>query len=182
AALAYCGGWDAHNVTEDADLGMRLFRRGWRTRLVESTTEEEANFRVVPWMRQRSRWLKGFLLTWLSHVRAPGRLWREMGPLFWLSLAVSAATGGSLWAHWMPESLLWAAACSLIVGQAVMVSCALRAVWRKRALDLALWVPLMPVYWTLGAIAAWKAVGELFVAPTYWDKTRHGVSRLARRG
>jgi hypothetical protein len=63
SALERLGGWDAHNVTEDADLGMRLARRGMRSAVLGSVTEEEANCRVGPWIRQRSRWLKGYLLT-----------------------------------------------------------------------------------------------------------------------
>ncbi|MEM9781672.1 MAG: glycosyltransferase [Pseudomonadota bacterium] len=211
-ALEDCDGWDAHNVTEDADLGMRLFRRGWRTRLISSTTEEEANFRPLSWLRQRSRWLKGFALTWLCHMRAPLRLWREMGtvgliafnvlflggmvaylamPVFWAALAWGWVTGEGAFAVWlsggagaglnpdaMPGWLPWAVGLSLAAGQAVMVVSACRALWRRRALDLAVLLPVMPFYWTLGAVAAWKAVLELFVAPTYWDKTAHGVSRM----
>ncbi|MEL7174476.1 MAG: glycosyltransferase family 2 protein, partial [Pseudomonadota bacterium] len=87
-ALEAVGGWDAHNVTEDADLGMRLFRRGWRVRVLSVRTEEEANCRPLPWIRQRSRWLKGYLLTWLSHIRRPVALWREMGPRGFLGFNV----------------------------------------------------------------------------------------------
>ena len=57
------GGWDAHNVTEDADLGLRLARHGYRTELVATVTQEEANCRALPWVRQRSRWLKGYAMT-----------------------------------------------------------------------------------------------------------------------
>ncbi|MEO1458479.1 MAG: glycosyltransferase [Pseudomonadota bacterium] len=204
-ALVTAGGWDAHNVTEDADLGMRLARRGLRTLVLDSVTEEEANCRCLTWVRQRSRWLKGYLLTWLSHVRDPVRLWREMGPrgflgfnvlflgaavsygampLFWLSLIGWVATGQSLWGQWLPGWILWPLALSLGGGQAIMLGCAALAMWRRRALDLMLWVPVLPFYWTLGAMAAWKAVAELFIAPYYWDKTRHGISRvfLRRRG
>ncbi|MEL6481919.1 MAG: hypothetical protein AAFQ75_10745, partial [Pseudomonadota bacterium] len=72
----------------------------------------------------------------------------------------------------------WPLAVSLAGGQALMLAAAGLAMWRKRSLDLMLWVPTLPLYWTLGALAAWKAVLELFVAPYYWDKTRHGVSRM----
>lgn len=53
------GGWDAWNVTEDADLGVRSTRRGWRTELIDTTTDEEANCRALPWIKQRSRWAEG---------------------------------------------------------------------------------------------------------------------------
>ncbi|MGF1551368.1 MAG: glycosyltransferase [Paracoccaceae bacterium] len=201
-ALEAVGGWDAHNVTEDADLGMRLYCRGWRTRLLDEATDEEANCRWWPWVRQRSRWLKGDLLTWLCHARDPRALWRDLGPrgflafnvlflgaaasylampLFWGSLAASLAAGESVWGRWLPGWALWPVYASLAVGQGVMLAAAARAAARARALDLLAWAPALPLYWTLGAMAAWKAVAELFVAPYYWDKTRHGTSRALAR-
>ena len=74
------GGWDAHNVTEDADLGVRLARRGYRTEIIETTTDEEANCRALPWVKQRSRWIKGYMMTWAVHMRQPRLLWRQLGP------------------------------------------------------------------------------------------------------
>ena len=78
--LEKLGGWDAHNVTEDADLGMRLARHGYRTELIETTTGEEANCRALPWVKQRSRWLKGYMVTYGVHMRDPALLWRQLGP------------------------------------------------------------------------------------------------------
>lgn len=77
--LEQLGGWDAHNVTEDADLGVRLARLGYTTELVETVTKEEANCRVWPWIKQRSRWIKGYAMTYGVHMRDPRRLWRELG-------------------------------------------------------------------------------------------------------
>ena len=65
------GGWDPYNVTEDADLGMRLARFGYRTAIIPSTTYEEAPARIGPWLRQRTRWFKGWMQTWLVHMRSP---------------------------------------------------------------------------------------------------------------
>ena len=80
AVLEELGAWDAHNVTEDADLGIRLARHGYRTELLETVTEEEANCRALPWVKQRSRWLKGYMMTYAVHMRQPGLLWRQLGP------------------------------------------------------------------------------------------------------
>jgi hypothetical protein len=202
ATLERLGGWDAHNVTEDADLGMRLARRGMRCDVLRSTTLEEANCRVGPWIRQRSRWLKGYLLTWLSHMRAPVRLWRDLGargflslnvlflgaavtylamPLFWISVIGGAVTGRTIWGAAMPDWALWPLGVSLAVGQVVMLGCAALAMVRRGTPGLLLWVPTLPVYWTLGAVAAWKAVIEMVWAPYYWDKTMHGISRVFRQ-
>ena len=73
--LRAIGGWDPYNVTEDADLGIRLARLGYRTTVIPSTTYEEAPARLRPWLRQRTRWFKGWLQTWLVHMRSPVRLW-----------------------------------------------------------------------------------------------------------
>ena len=79
AVLAAVGGWDPYNVTEDADLGIRLARQGWHVGVLPSTTWEEAppTFRV--WKGQRTRWLKGWMQTYLVHMRQPRRLWHELG-------------------------------------------------------------------------------------------------------
>ncbi|MBY8977204.1 glycosyltransferase [Rhodobacteraceae bacterium NNCM2] len=199
SALRELGGWDAHNVTEDADLGMRLARAGMRCAVSKSVTMEEANCIAWPWIRQRSRWLKGYLLTWLSHMRDPVRLWCDLGPggffglnvlflgsaatylaapLFWVAVIGWLVSGETAWSAAIPGWAIWPAAVSLVVGQITMLSCAVLAMKRRGMPDLILWVPGLPVYWTLGAIAAWKAVFELIVAPYYWDKTRHGISRM----
>ncbi|MEM9062250.1 MAG: glycosyltransferase family 2 protein [Pseudomonadota bacterium] len=201
SALIDLNGWDAHNVTEDADLGMRLARRGLRCDVLKTVTWEEANCRALPWIRQRSRWLKGYMMTWLSHMRSPARLWRDLGPLgfaglnilflggavtylalpvFWAAILVAVVSGAPILLEPMPGWSRTPLAVTLLAGQAVMLACAAVALWRRKTLGLIWVLPTLPVYWTLGAAAAWKAVIELIVAPYYWDKTRHGVSRWAR--
>ena len=69
--LRELGAWDPFNVTEDADLGIRLHRRGYETAMIDSTTLEEANSELGNWIRQRSRWIKGYIQTWLVHMRHP---------------------------------------------------------------------------------------------------------------
>ena len=119
-AIEELGGWDSHNVTEDADLGMLIARAGWRTELSHSLTEEEASCRVEPWIKQRSRWLKGYLATWTTHMRSPAALVRDVGwkkaiglnvlllsgvlgyllllPVLWVIAAMWWITGGENWA------------------------------------------------------------------------------------
>ncbi|MEM7508143.1 MAG: glycosyltransferase [Pseudomonadota bacterium] len=200
SALRALGAWDAHNVTEDADLGMRLSRAGMNCAVSTSVTLEEANCRPISWIRQRSRWLKGYILTWLSHMRAPIQLWHELGargffafnilflgaaatylamPLFWLAVFCWLTTGQTIWSSSIPGWAIWPAAISLGVGQLVMLGCAALAMVRRGTPLSLIWVPTLPIYWTLGAVAAWKAVIELFLAPFYWDKTAHGLSRQA---
>lgn len=77
--LREVGAWDPFNVTEDADLGVRLFKKGYKTAVIDSRTWEEANSKVGNWLRQRSRWIKGYMQTWLVHMRHPVELYRSLG-------------------------------------------------------------------------------------------------------
>jgi cellulose synthase/poly-beta-1,6-N-acetylglucosamine synthase-like glycosyltransferase len=87
-ALKWLMAWDPFNVTEDADLGTRLALNGYRCQVISSTTYEEAPRRFMSWVRQRTRWLKGFVQTWLVHMRSPRALWRELGPRGFLAFQV----------------------------------------------------------------------------------------------
>lgn len=196
ALLEEIGAWDAHNVTEDADLGMRLARFGYRCEMIESTTWEEANCRVRPWIRQRSRWLKGYAITWATHMRDPAALWRDLGPrgflgfqvlflgaitsylslpLFWVIWTGAAGFGLAFW-NTFPPLLMWAFIVSMLAGQAVMLAIALIAARDAARPGLALWVLALPFYWPLGAVAAYRAIAEVFTAPFHWHKTEHGVA------
>jgi len=114
--LRAIGGWDPFNVAEDCDLGIRLHKLGYRTQILDSTTWEEANSRVWNWVRQRSRWVKGYIQTHLVHMRHPLRTFWKLGfagmlgfltsvgglslmlilnPLFWLILLFY----GACWVH-----------------------------------------------------------------------------------
>jgi cellulose synthase/poly-beta-1,6-N-acetylglucosamine synthase-like glycosyltransferase len=125
ATLREVGGWDPYNVTEDADLGMRLARFGYRSDMIDSTTLEEAPARIGAWLRQRTRWFKGWIQTWLVHMRQPRRLLRELGlpgfltfqlivggnalaalvhPLFMGGLIYSAVSGAPMCAATAPSS------------------------------------------------------------------------------
>ncbi|WP_134726066.1 glycosyltransferase family 2 protein [Paracoccus luteus] len=194
AALDRAGGWDGWNVTEDADLGVRLARMGYRTEIVDTTTHEEANCRAVPWVKQRSRWLKGFAMTWGVHMRAPCRLWRELGPAafvgFHLQMFATVQQfllAPVLWSCWLmlaglPHPLDGAvgrtatvAVIALFIGSEALNLVV--GIWsvRRTHRHLIPWVATLPLYFPLACLAAWKAVYEIVVKPFYWDKTAHGV-------
>ncbi|OIQ27465.1 MAG: glycosyl transferase [Alphaproteobacteria bacterium MedPE-SWcel] len=202
SALEHLGAWDAHNVTEDADLGVRLARAGYRTDMLPTATYEEANSRILPWIKQRSRWLKGFMMTYLVHMRAPGRLLRDLGWRRFLGFqAFFVGTLGQfllapvLWSFWLitlglphpssavlPQPALVFAASSLVVFETLNICiwiCGARASGRPM---LALWAPLMPLYFLMGCLAAYKALWEVFAAPFFWDKTSHGDHGGASHG
>ncbi len=196
AALERVGAWDAHNVTEDADLGIRLARFGYRCEMIPSTTLEEANATSMGrWVRQRSRWLKGYAITWAVHMRRPGALVRDLGwrgflgfqvlflggmtsylamPLFWLLWAGALGLDLPI-LRALPAGLNTAFAVSMIAGQSVMVATAALALIDSGRARMLPWIAVLPLYWPLGALAAWRAIAEIFYAPFHWHKTEHGA-------
>ncbi len=201
-ALEAVGAWDAHNVTEDADLGMRLARYGFHTTVIASTTWEEANCIPRGWVRQRARWLKGYIMTWITHMRDPVGLWRDLGtrgfvgfqvillggisaylalPLLWAGWITTAVFGLPAWLAVLPAPLLVGFTVSLVGGQALMLAIAWRALERTGQPSLAPWLLTLPLYWPLGALAAYRAVIDVALAPFHWDKTQHGLTRQPPR-
>lgn len=200
-ALERLGAWDAHNVTEDADLGIRLARLGFRTELITTVTYEEANCRILPWIKQRSRWLKGFLVTWLVHMRHPRLLrsqlgWRRM-------LGVHTLMAGTvlqfllapvLWSFWLiafdlPHPMNTVMGAGWVGAGVIKTLCAIAllselgnivisaaGVSGRRHRFLLPWIVTMPFYFALGAAAALKAIYELLLNPYFWDKTQHGIA------
>lgn len=197
--LEELGGWDAHNVTEDADLGLRLARHGYRTELIDTVTEEEPNSRPLAWIRQRSRWQKGFAITWASHMRSPRRLWRDLGPKRFLAVQVmllgtvsQALLAPVLWTFWalalgLPHPLAGALpgwVMALLAGlfaaaEAVTLAAGFWATRGAGHRHLMKWVPTLHLYVPLASFSAWKALQECVTRPFYWDKTAHGVVAAA---
>ncbi len=198
-ALEKLGGWDAHNVTEDADLGIRLARHGYRAELLATVTEEEANCRAWPWVRQRSRWLKGYAMTYGVHMRDPVLLWRQLGPwkfagfqILFLCTLSQFLLAPLMWSFWLLALGLWHPLAAALPGpaltglavlflsaEAVNIFAGLIAVNGPRHRFLRLWVPTLALYFPLGALAAYKALYELIAQPFYWDKTAHGLHDAA---
>ena len=190
------GGWDAHNVTEDADLGIRLARHGYHTELIPTTTYEEANCRPWPWVRQRSRWLKGYAVTWTVHMRRPARLWRDLGP--WQFFGVQVLFIGTLsqfvmapllWSLWaivfgvshpllsvFPTTTVTVIAGLFAFSEVLNIAVTLTACRALHHRHLIKWVLSLYAYFPLGTIACYKGLWELFYSPFFWDKTAHGVS------
>ena len=195
--LVACGGWDPFNVTEDADLGFRLARMGLRTAVLASTTWEEAPATLGQWLRQRTRWLKGWMQTYLVHTRQPFRLAAELGtrgalgfhalmgalmisalihPLFYALLAYHALAGELLTpADTTTGAVLWTVAwVNLAAGYLVSMLVGALSVWRRGRRYLVPSVLFMPVMWLLMSAAAYRALYQLFFDPYRWEKTEHG--------
>jgi cellulose synthase/poly-beta-1,6-N-acetylglucosamine synthase-like glycosyltransferase len=194
-ALEALGRWDAHNVTEDADLGLRLARHGYRAELIDTVTREEANCRPWPWVRQRSRWIKGYAMTWAVHMRDPVRLWRELGPRRFIGVQI--LFGGSLlsvflapvlWSWWLlafdlphplrglvPRPLGIGLALAYFAAYLLNLAVMVLACCRPEHRHLLPWTVTVDLYFPLATVAAAKALFEMVTRPFYWDKTAHGV-------
>jgi cellulose synthase/poly-beta-1,6-N-acetylglucosamine synthase-like glycosyltransferase len=201
-ALRRIGGWDAWNVTEDADLGIRLARLGYCVGDLASTTHEEAPQTLRAWMHQRSRWMKGFVQTCVTHSRQPVATFRELGPvgfagaltmtfgtvlsavgypiftLFVVAMLVlgdtpASATLGSVF-------LFYASAALFALGAVAMLLPAAMSLRRRGLSHLWPLVFLLPFYYALVSAAAWRALWELAGDPFRWNKTEHGRARTSR--
>lgn len=193
--LVEVGGWDPYNVTEDADLGIRLHQAGYRTTMMDSTTYEEANTNVPNWIRQRSRWIKGYLQTWLVYMRNPFRFLSNVGlkgflsfqlliggtftflinPIFWFLTTLFALTQLGIIEDLFPGWVYFLAAAELFIGNFVFVYLGLAASIRRGDYGLAPYALFLPFYWGLMSVAAWKGFGQLLTNPFYWEKTEHGL-------
>ena len=197
--LIALGAWDPFNVTEDADLGIRASAQGYRVGVIDSTTYEEANKETVNWLRQRSRWIKGYMQTWLVHNRRPLQLLRQLGLKDWLSYQFFI--GGTVWIclinpimwgmfliwilfqpAWMSnlfQGWVWNFAMfSLIVGNLSAILLNTTAALRRSRDRLLLYSITNPFYWVLHSIAAYIALYQLITKPFYWEKTNHGLTTV----
>src|SRR6266849_9544331 len=193
------GAWDPFNVTEDCDLGLRLARSGLKTIVLDSTTYEEANSQVKNWIRQRSRWIKGYLLTYLVYMRQPlhylrqGRL-REflslqmviggkkavlfVNPLMWALLAIYILFRpivGGVYHTLFPAPVLYMGVLCLFFGNFLYTYSHFVGCMKRCQYSLIKWAFFIPIYWAMMSIAASLALFQLIFKPHYWEKTKHGL-------
>ncbi len=194
--LKTIGAWDPWNVTEDADIGVRLFKAGYTTALVDSTTYEEANSRTGNWIRQRSRWVKGYVQTYLVHMRHPIQLFKELGPagfftfqmviggtffgflvnpIYWIMTLLWFVTHAAFIEQIFPAPIFYLGAISLYVGNFSFAYLNVAGCIRRRYYDMVKYAVISPLYWALMSIGAWKGFTQLFYKASYWEKTTHGL-------
>lgn len=200
--LKELGAWDPYNVTEDADLGIRASANGYKVGIINSTTYEEANTRYGNWLRQRSRWIKGYMQTFLVHNRNPVKTLRSLGLVNWLSFQLFI--GGTpllflmtpivwcLFLFWVitqstaldpyiPPVILYVGLFNLLVGNFMGIYLNMMAVYRRGLYSLLPYAMLNPLYWLFGhSVSAYKALWQLFSKPFYWEKTQHGISKVVK--
>ena len=196
AALKVVGAWDPWNVTEDADLGLRLRRAGYQVSVLDSTTLEEANPDPINWIRQRSRWYKGYLQTFLVHMRSPRLITDQLGwrsvvdmavfvagtPLlsalngvFWILTMIWFTSHSELVAGLFPPGIYHLGLLCLVLGNLCIMYMNLYTARTMERPDLLVAALLAPAYWVLMWVAAVKAIVQLVRNPSYWEKTAHGL-------
>ena len=196
--LDQIGAWDPFNVTEDADLGLRIAASGYRTAVIDSYTLEEANSDPINWIRQRSRWYKGYLQTWLVHIRQPVSLVRTLGPrgflrfnlvlagtpiiavlnlAFWLITLVWFLGQPPLVGAVFPPIVYFPALIALVLGNAATLYMNLIVLREDDRPDLLVAALTVPVFWVMMSIAAAKGCYQLVRNPSYWEKTFHGLAK-----
>ena len=189
--LKNLGGWDPLNVTEDCELGMRLAKNGYKVGHIDSTTWEEAVGKFWPWVKQRTRWMKGYIYTYLTTSKAGSDLkslvsWHLfvlgvplvslINPFLITITFYNLFTGKFAWiwptkAHWSVAMI------SLVLGNGISIILPAIRQLKDRQYKKALLCVTFPIYWLLHSIAAYRAVYQMIFDPHTWEKTEHGVSK-----
>ncbi|NBD73544.1 glycosyltransferase [Patescibacteria group bacterium] len=200
-ALREVGAWDSYNVAEDCELGMRLYRHRYTTGMMNSLSREEAAGDLMGWIKQRTRWMKGFIQTSVVHLRYPLALKDELGSwrMFlgflvlvpgtvlinllnfgsWFILIAWFATGAGVIQEMYPAPVLYLSGFFAIVGGFAFLYLNLIALYYRGKFDLVRFWPLTPLYWILLSFATARAVWQMRSAASAhtWEKTTHGTHR-----
>ncbi len=200
--LEELAGWDPFNVTEDADLGIRAYAKGYKVAVLNSTTYEEANKAIKNWIRQRSRWIKGYMQTYLVHMRHPIELIKKIGlkgflgfqlfvggtpfvflanPILWFVFITWLVTKAEIIKIFFPDWVMYISTFNLLFGNAIVIYMSMMSVFRRKYYNLLPYALLNPFYWILHSIAAYKALWQLIQNPFYWEKTEHGLSEVFKK-
>ncbi len=198
-------GWDPYNVTEDADLGLRISQNGWKCGIIWSLTKEEAPISLWAWIKQRTRWIKGHMQTYLVHMRSPISLYKKLGFVSFMGMQffLGASTiifliSPVMWLVWglfmsgivrldvdIPawfDAMLDLSVTGLFIGIFLQIIFAVSAILKNNWKDMQPYSLVFPFYWVLHSIASFRALWQLIKCPHYWEKTTHGVSKFAKGG
>ncbi len=191
--------WDPYNVTEDADLGLRMAQYGYKCAMIDSLTLEEAPISIWAWIKQRTRWIKGHMQTYIVHMREPINLYKKTGfrgffgiqfflgapiliflisPIMWGLFALFIANvieiPNLLWAGHIKTICFY----TLISGFALQIAAAIAAVVTNKWRDMKFYSLIYPFYWILHSVASFRALYQLITKPYLWEKTSHGLSSI----
>lgn len=198
SVLKEIGGWDPYNVTEDADLGIRLFRKDYLCSTLKLPTYEESPPHFGPWLRQRTRWLKGWMQTILVHNRKPIKFAQQLGlknllifHLFLTAIVISALIHPIFIylsvlqilnisreiASGFDFAIVMTSVFNLVGGYTTYGLMAFAVLRSTSNFKLSKWLLSLPFYWLLISVAAWRALFQLILKPHMWEKTPHGLTR-----
>ncbi|MBL4774504.1 MAG: glycosyltransferase [Mariprofundus sp.] len=190
-------GWDPYNVTEDCDLGVRLTQANYRVGVLNSTTFEEANNSIPNWIRQRSRWLKGYMQSYLVHMRTPIKFYRKLGhvgfwgfqffiggtivsallaPIMFLMYFVWLLTDTTFFEPYFPPIVLYITLFNLLIANGFLIYLFMLSGFKRKLYNLIPWAITVPFYWLLQSWAGYKGLWQLIHNPFYWEKTDHGLT------
>lgn len=195
-ALRRLGAWDPYNVTEDADLGIRASVEGYKVSVIDSNTWEEAASQTGVWIKQRTRWIKGYMITAAVNTRNPIRFAKRTGPMgvvglvglimatplaflaYPLAAAFTVATyiGVRFLGLDLPGWLLLQGVAAMVIGNLTMITVSAIAASRRYSWRIGVFALLTPVYWFLHSYAAWRAAFQMVTSPHGWEKTPHGLT------
>jgi glycosyltransferase XagB len=197
--LKNLGGWDPFNVTEDCDLGVRLAKRGYKTAIIDSTTYEEANSDLKNWFWQRTRWIKGYIQTYLVHTRNLANFTKNMhpmhiitfhlvvggkilsmfiNPIMWITTISYFAfrpIAGPFIEMFFPAPVLYMGVVALVFGNFLYLYYYMIGNAKRGNYELIKFAFFVPFYWILMSAAAIVAGYKLITQPFYWSKTKHGL-------
>lgn len=196
--LTDLGGWDAFNVTEDCDLGIRLAKSGFKTAIIDSTTYEEANSELKNWFNQRSRWIKGYIQTYFVHMRDISSFSKEnilnfpafqlivggkvlslyINPIMWaitISYFVFRSSTGAFIESLYVTPIFYMGAFSLFVGNFIYFYNYMLGSAKRGRYDMVKYAFFVPIYWLFMSFASWLALYRLVRTPHHWSKTKHGL-------
>lgn len=196
-ALRAIGAWDPYNVTEDCDIGIRIFRAGYRTGFIDSVSKEEATNTITSWIFQRTRWMKGFIQTSIVHLRHPFRFknevrgWRNffaflmivpgtvlvnvLNLINWIVLVLWVTMRPSTIQALFPGPILYLAVTTFVMGNIIFVYLNLMGSYMRKRFGLVKYSLLSPFYWILLAFATTRASIQILTKPHHWEKTKHGT-------
>jgi len=189
-SLRDVGGWDSFNVTEDCELGLRMYKNNMKVGVLNSTTWEEACCQPWNWIKQRTRWSMGYMYTWAT-VSSP-KNWRGLltwhlfvlgTPLvalinvFMLSVFGLWVTGHDVSTFFPTLFYYKLGILSFVVGNGTCILLPAIAFWARGHKKRALLCLTLPIYWLLHSIAAYRALYQYIKNPHKWEKTQHGLSK-----
>ena len=196
-AIRKAGAWDPYNVAEDCDIGMRLRRYGYKISVLNSISKEEATEDIQSWIKQRTRWMKGFIQTSIVHLRDPIKAKNDFGGwkpfigflitvpgtvivntlnfFYWILLLLWILTNSSLITASFPEVIVIISLFSFISGNLIFTYLNLVGAYGREKFTVVKSALLSPLYWILLSIATIRAFYQFLVNPYSWEKTRHGI-------